>query len=139
MKKTILPISEIKDFQEGLLFIWDWVSSAYRFINWKYERDESYDYIFSVRQLRQGNTWKSIKTLHRIHKDYDFRAWERDQTMYFEISFEKDKNNIISKLNTSLWNWNWKTDPEFRNQELEIDFDEWNWIMGSFFIPYNKK
>lgn len=137
MKKIIIPVSKIPDKEDGVLFLWYGISRAYRFANETYERDESYDYLFSVRQLRQGNTWKSIKNLHRTHPNYDGKAGQRDQTMYFELHYKKTEDQIVSQINTSLGNGAGNTDKEFRHQVLEFDFDAGGGIAG-LFIPYNK-
>lgn len=137
MKKAIVPIAKIENKEDGVLFLWYGVSRAHRFINGKYERDETYDYLFSVRQLRQGNTWKSIKNLHRTHPDYDGKGGERDQTMYFEVTYKKDGGDITSTVNTSLGNGNGESDAEFRHQTLEFDFDGSKGIAG-LFVPYNR-
>lgn len=137
MKKIIIPVSKIQDTEEGVLFLWYGTSRAYRFVDGVYERDEVYDYLFSVRQLRQGNTWKSIKTLHRTHPGYDGKAGDRDQTMYFELRYEKMGEHIVAKLKTSLGSGGGSTDKEFRHQVLEFDFNQGTGLAG-LFIPYNR-
>ncbi|MEK7089106.1 MAG: hypothetical protein AAB913_03175 [Patescibacteria group bacterium] len=136
MKKIIVPVEKIKDKEDGALFLWHGVSRAYRFVNEAYERDETYDYTFSVRQLRQGNTWKSIKDLHRTHPDYDGKGGERDQTMYFQLAYKKEGGDIVSTLSTSLGNGKGKSDKEFRHQVLEFDFNG-SVGMAGLFMPYS--
>lgn len=93
-----------------------------------------YDYQFDVVQKRYDNHWKSVKSLHRIHPDYDGKAGERDQTMYFEVAY---KNLIDGKvqatINSSLGNGTGTTDTEFRKSELTMYVPN-----ASKFMPYNK-
>lgn len=136
MKKIIVPLQKIKDREEGVLFLWNGFSRAYRFVNGAYERDEAYDYTFSVRQLRQGNVWKSIKNFHRTHPDYDGKAGEREQSMYFEVTYKKENGKIVSFVNASVGSGKGVSDKEFRHQVLQFDFDAAKGMAG-FFIPYN--
>ncbi|NVO01370.1 MAG: hypothetical protein HXX09_01575 [Bacteroidetes bacterium] len=131
-KNTIIPLSSKLTIEDTYTIIWNGTSEAYRFTNDKWERDESYDYQFDVIQKRYNNHWKSIKSLHRRNPNYDGKAGDRDQTMYFELKYSLKDGNIISELTSSLGNGNGTTDKEFRNQTLDF-----NVIGISKYAPYD--
>jgi hypothetical protein len=122
-KNAIIPLSSKLTIEDTYTIIWNGTSEAYRFTNDKWERDESYDYQFDVIQKRYDNQWKSIKSLHRRNPNYDGKAGDRDQTMYFELKYSLKDQKIISELTSSLGNGTGITDKEFRNQTLDFNVD----------------
>ncbi|OJJ23593.1 hypothetical protein BKI52_04320 [marine bacterium AO1-C] len=131
--KVTVPVSRaLPTTQDNYTIAWLGNSEAYRYIDGKYQRDASYDYTFSVIQRRYGNTWKSIKDLHRIHPDYDGKAGERDQTMFFGIDFQQSSQGITSAIQSSLGKGSGKSDKEFREQSFVLKFEN-----ISSFAPYN--
>jgi hypothetical protein len=58
---------------------------AYRFMHGTWERQSSHDYDFSVVQRFHEDGWESVKEIYRRHPDYDGRAGDRDQTLYFRV------------------------------------------------------
>lgn len=133
-KQVIVPLSTNAIVEDTYTIIWNGTSQAYRYINEKWERDEKYDYIFDVVQKRYDNKWKSIKNMHRIHPDYDGKAGDRDQTMYFEFSYDKLKDNKVPTLmKSSLGAGEGLSDKEFRDQQFVIYMENSN-----SFSPYNK-
>ncbi|MEN0051611.1 MAG: hypothetical protein AAF806_31395 [Bacteroidota bacterium] len=70
--------------------------------------------------------------MHRMHPDYDGKAGEREQTMYFELDFSRKGNEIVSTLNSSLGCGEGRSDSEFRAQQLQFAVDG-----ISSFAPYN--
>ena len=85
-KQVIVPLNQSIELDDTYTIIWNGISEAYRYENGQWLRAESYDYQFDVVQKRYDKHWKSVKTLHRIHPDYDGKAGDRDQTMYFEVN-----------------------------------------------------
>ncbi|WP_298481267.1 hypothetical protein [uncultured Maribacter sp.] len=131
--KTIIPTSKIlPTTEDNYTILWLGNGESYIYINGKYERNESNDYSFEVVQRRYGNTWKSVKNMHRIHPDYDGKSGEREQTMFFGINFTEKGNKIVSTINSSLGNGTGSTDNEFRNQTIQFSIDD-----ISSFAPYN--
>ncbi len=118
--KVIVPLTSQVVAEDTYTIIWNGTSIAYRYADEKWERAANYDYQFSVMQKRYDNLWKSVKTLHRMHPDYDGKAGQRDQTMYFELNYFSRHDSILCKLATSLGNGKGFTDVEFRNQTLEF-------------------
>ncbi len=133
-QKTVIPLNESIEPDGAYTIIWNGISKAYRYRNENWSRDESYDYQFNVVQKRYDNHWKSIKTLHRIHPEYDGKAGDRDQTMYFEVIYKTLKEQTVqSEIQASIGNGTGTSDPEFRVSELTIYIPN-----PSRFLPYNK-
>ncbi|MFZ4521022.1 MAG: hypothetical protein ACOYNC_04925 [Bacteroidales bacterium] len=130
--KVIVPLAGQVVVDDTYTIIWNGTSLAYRFVNDKWERAANYDYQFNVMQKRYDNQWKSIKTLHRIHPGYDGKAGQRDQTMYFELSYKSHNDSILCDLHSSLGKGKGFTDKEFRNQTIEFKVDNL-----SKFAPYD--
>ncbi len=131
--QIIVPLSQSVELETHYQIIWDGVGKAYKYNNGKWLRAESYDYQFNVVQNRMDNQWKSVKTLQRLHPDYDGRAGNRYQTMYFEVTYQKAADGkVAANITSTLGNGSGTTDTEFRNSILTMD------IGGSKFMPYNK-
>lgn len=132
-KKTPIPLSASVELDDTCTIIWNGISKAYRYENGEWKRTENYDYQFNVVQKRHDRLWESVKTLHRIHPEYDGKAGSRDQTMYFEVAY---KNLIDGKvqatIHSSLGNGTGTTDTEFRQSVLTMDVPN-----ASKFMPYN--
>ncbi len=131
--KIIVPTNNtLPTIENNYSIVWVGSGEAYVFKAGKYVRNESNDYSFEVVQRRYANRWKSIKNMHRIHPDYDGKAGEREQTMFFGIDFSKEDEKIISKINSSLGNGTGISDNEFREQVIQFSIDD-----ISSFAPYN--
>lgn len=133
-QKTVIPLSNTVELDDTYTIIWNGISKAYRYKDGNWNRDESYDYQFNVVQKRYENHWKSIKTLQRIHPDYDGKAGDRDQTMYFEVIYKTMKEpKVQSEILASIGNGTGTSDTEFRVSELTMYVPN-----PSRFLPYNK-
>lgn len=114
-RQTTLPLSRSLELDDTYTIIWNGISQAYRYENGQWLRAENYDYQFNVVQKRYNNHWKSVKSLHRIHPDYDGKAGERDQTMYFEVDYKQlTEGKVQSTIHSTLGDGTGTTDPEFR-------------------------
>jgi hypothetical protein len=133
-KQVTIPLTATVQIEDTYTIIWNGVSLAYRYNNNAWERDARYDYVFDVIQKRYDNNWKSIKSLHRLHPDYDDKAGERDQTMYFDLAYNNLKDNkVATAIKSSLGDGLGTSDKEFRDQELILYLKD-----VSMFSPYNK-
>lgn len=131
--KVIIPTSEtLPTIEDNYSIIWVGSGESYIYVDGNYQRNDSNDYSFEVIQRRYGNQWNSIKNMHRIHPNYDGKAGERDQTLFFRIDFTKRNEKIISKINSSLGNGTGISDNEFREQLIQFSVDD-----ISPFTPYN--
>lgn len=131
--KIVVPLSEqLPAIEDNYTIVWVGKGESYAYLDGKYVRDESNDYSFEVIQRRYGNIWKSIKNMHRIHPDYDGKAGQREQTMFFEIEFTKQKDEITSTLNSSLGKGTGVSDNEFREQTIQFSAEG-----VSSFAPFN--
>lgn len=133
-KTSIIPFNKSIEPDSAYTIIWNGTSRAYRYDNGTWTRDETYDYLFNVVQKRYENQWKSVKTLHRIHPDYNEKAGDRDQTMYFEVRYNSlQDGNVQSTILSSIGNGVGTSDTEFRVSELTIYLPN-----PGKFLPYNK-
>ncbi len=133
-KQITVPRNRSVELDDAYTIIWNGISKAYRYENGQWLRVESCDYQFDVVQKRYDNIWKSVKSLHRIHPDYDGKAGDRDQTMYFEIAYKNLINGMVQAIiNSSLGNGIGTSDTEFRKSVLTIYVPN-----PGKFMPYNK-
>lgn len=133
-KKSTIPVSEKLLVEDTYTIIWNGISEAYAFKNGSWTRAEAYDYQFDVIQKRYDNHWKSVKSLHRIHPGYDGKAGERDQTMYFDLSYRDGASGLVNaQILSSIGEGTGATDREYRNTELVLYVKD-----AGMFAPYNK-
>ena len=131
--KIIIPTSRtLPGIDDNYTIVWVGSGESYVYVDGKYQRSESNDYSFEVIQRRYGHTWKSIKNMHRIHPDYNGKAGPREHTMYFEITFSKQGDQIVSKVRSSLGSGTGTSDNEFREQTMQFSAEG-----VSSFAPYN--
>lgn len=131
-RATVIPLTNELSVNDAYTILWYGTSTAYRFTDGSYVPDPAYDYLFTVTQQRRDNEWRSVKDLHRLHPDYDGRAGDRDQTMYFQIAFEAAGDSIRTLLSTSLGDGTGGSDAEFREQQFTIALKD----VGAF-SPYD--
>jgi hypothetical protein len=132
-QKLILPLSEEALIEDTYTIVWNGSSKAYRYTDGKWAADESYDYIFNVVQKRYKDQWKSVKNMHRLHPNYDGKAGDRNQSMYFEINYQEQAKGFDILLQSSIGDGQGSSDQEYRKQVL--DFEAKN---VSSFAPYNR-
>jgi hypothetical protein len=133
-QKAIIPLNNKVVVEDTYTIIWNGISEAYRFVDGNWIRAENYDYQFDVVQKRYDNKWKSVKSLHRIHPNYDGKAGDRDQTMYFEVDYKKMVDGKVeATIVSSLGDGTGASDKEFRNAQLTMYIKN-----ASSFMPYNK-
>ena len=119
--KAQIPIEEEGMSDSTLTLIWTGRGRAFRMgSGGAWSRDSTYDYTFTVVQRRDGARWRSVKTLQRRHPEYDGRAGERAQTMFFALDFHEEKGSLVSRLQSSLGSGAGKSDREFREQAFEV-------------------
>ena len=100
--KIIIPSNKtLPSLDHNYPIVWVGKGESYVYQNGTYLRSEANDYAFEVTQRRYGNSWKSVKNMHRIHPDYDGKAGAREQTMFFGIDFSKSGANITSVITSS--------------------------------------
>lgn len=132
--EVIVPLSRSLELDDTYTIIWNGISKAYRYDNGQWVRAENYDYQFDVVQKRYDNHWKSIKSLHRIHPDYDGKAGSRDQTMYFDVVYnDLIDQQVQAEITSSIGYGTGTSDTEFRKSELTMYVPN-----PSKFMPYNK-
>lgn len=131
--KAVIPFSKkLPSTDDNYTILWVGKGEAYAYEDGVYKRSSSNDYAFEVVQRRYGNSWKSIKNMHRIHPDYDGKAGPREQTMFFAIDFQLNAGQIKSVIHSSLGNGQGQSDKEFREQQMQFAAKDL-----SPFAPYN--
>lgn len=133
-QKVVVPVSDTAVIEDTYTIIWNGSSLAYRFVDGSWQRESNYDYVFDVVQKRYSDTWKSTKSLHRLHPDYDGKAGDRSQAMYFEVTYRLGEvaNKLTSMIASSLGQGKGYSDDEFRRQTFEFK------VTGiSRFAPYD--
>ena len=107
---------------QGLTLVWVGRGECERFEDGAWVRRPAFDYEFSVEQHRLGGRWESVKTMRRLHPDYDGTAGPRLQTYFFQIEYGQPDaaGNAASKIKSSLGVGSGETDREFRASTLEI-------------------
>ncbi len=138
-KANVVPMTSKIEFEDTFTIIWNGKSEAYRYTKGEYVRDNTYDYTFNVIQKRYDTQWKSTKTLHRSHPAYNFKAGQRSQSMYFEVNYTQENNDLKTALITSLGTGEGKSDVEYREQSFTLNLDKKNpYYNISPMAPYNK-
>lgn len=133
-KQVTIPLSRSVEFDDAYTIIWNGMSKAYRYDNGQWIRAENYDYQFNVVQKRYDDHWESVKSLHRIHPDYDGKAGDRDQTMFFEVVYKNlIDEKVQAEINSTIGIGTGRTDAEFRESVLTLYVPN----QGKF-MPYNK-
>jgi len=108
------------------------MGDAYRFVRGEWERLPSYDYEFIVVQRFHEDGWESIKEMHRRHPDYDGRAGDRDQTLYFRVKTGPIEGSSRALHVQSSWGQGRGTaDADLSNVVVEFSPDI------SRFAPFN--
>ncbi len=131
---VVIPLRASLEQTEAYTIIWNGISKAYRYENGQWVRAEEYDYQFDVIQQRETNHWKSVKSLHRLHPDYDGKAGPRDQAMYFEVRYQQLTGGVVqSTIESSLGGGTGTSDEEFREAVLTMYVPN-----PSRWMPYNK-
>ncbi|NJD55396.1 MAG: hypothetical protein FIA94_03210 [Nitrospirae bacterium] len=106
--------------------------SAYRFAHDEWERMPAYDYEFSVVQRFREDGWESVKEIYRRHPEYDGRAGDRDQTLYFRVKTGPAEGNSRTLHVQSSWGQGKGTaDADLGNIVVEFSPDI------SRFSPFN--
>jgi hypothetical protein len=132
-KDTIIPTSRELNLEEGYTIIWYGRSKVFRYDEGEWVRAEENDYEFTVTQKRIGNTWKSIKNMHRRHPDFNTMFGDRNQTMYFEVNYNEVKvDTVYAEVNSTLGDGNVISDREYRNTVITM------YPKTNAFMPYNK-
>ena len=117
---TVIPHTSDLRTDSALTILWHGTSTAYRYVGDQYVPDPHYDYLFTVVQRRHANEWRSYKDLHRLHPDYDGRAGDRDQTMYFHVAYMPGGGGLRTRITSSLGDGEGHSDAEYREQRFTI-------------------
>jgi hypothetical protein len=120
--KGWVPLSATKLPEGELTLVWVGRGECERLENGAWVRRPELDYDFSVEQHRLGDHWESVKSMRRLHPDYDGIAGERTQTMFFRLDFASPdaQQQVNAKLTATIGNGTGVTDREYRKAELNF-------------------
>jgi len=132
--QVTIPVDDKIAFEDTYTIIWNGYSKAYVYENNAWHRAATFDYYFDVIQKRYAKEWKSVKSLHRIHPNYNGKAGNRDQTMYFGVTYNAIRDSIVqADIISSLGTGVLTTDNEYRHSNIDINLKD-----AGMFVPYNK-
>lgn len=87
-------------------------------------RAPAFDYDFSVVQRRYADHWESVKTMRRLHPDYDGSAGPREQVLSFRVEVDPVSDaSTGGVVRSSLGLGRWLSDPEFREATVTLAAD----------------
>lgn len=126
-----LPLTE-KTEKSLMTAVYVGTGIAYRFTQGEWQRQPSYDYEFSVVQRFHADGWESVKEIYRRHPDYDGRAGDRDQTLYFKVkTLPADGNSQTLNVQSSWGQGRGTADAGLNSVVVEFSPDI------SRFAPFN--
>lgn len=101
--------------------VWVGRGEAERIVDGRWRRTPAFDYDFTVEQVRFRGRWRSVKSLRRLHPDYDGSAGPRAQTYFFEIEYAApDEDRVTGQITSTLGPGTVATDPDFRRATMEL-------------------
>lgn len=117
-----LPLSPAAR-SSGQTLVWVGRGECERLEQGSWRRVPELDYEFSVEQHRLGERWQSVKSLRRLHPDYDGAAGARLQTLFFDLELQGPDANgrVTTRLQSSFGPGRGSSDREFRDAKLEIE------------------
>jgi hypothetical protein len=120
-----VPLSSDAPREPEATLVWVGRGECERYEEGRWARAPEFDYEFSVEQSRYADRWESVKTMRRLHPDYDGSAGERLQTYFFHMDYAApdEEGRVRSRITSSLGAGEGTTDCEFRSAVLEIRAD----------------
>lgn len=117
-----------------LALVWVGRGECERFEEGRWVRRPEFDYEFTVEQRRSGPRWESVKSLRRLHPDYDGSAGARAQTYFFGTDYAEPTahGTVAGKVRSTLGDGVVSTDREFRSAVVELSADV------SAFAPFDR-
>jgi len=132
-----LPPQAERVEQPQKVLTWVGAGTAYAWQDGEWQRDATQDYEFSVVQRRYDRYWKSVKTMHRRHPDYDGSAGPRDQVHYFRVNFDERKDGRVPlTLTSSMGAGSGHTDKAYKSVRFDLELDAPT--IAQWFMPYNR-
>ncbi len=128
-----LPLrSDVTSNAESTL-VWVGRGECERYESGTWVRRPEFDYDFTVEQRRGRAHWESVKSLRRLHPEYDGSAGERTQTYYFDVRYAPPVGErVTGKMHSSMGAGTVVTDPEFRRATIELQAEV------SSFAPFDR-
>ncbi|MBL8783929.1 MAG: hypothetical protein JNJ59_03420 [Deltaproteobacteria bacterium] len=102
--------------------VWVGRGEAERKDGGRWVRDPAFDYDFSVEQRRFADRWESVKTMRRLHPDYDGSAGPREQVLWFHLRWPAAAaaGDLHGQVASRLGAGTIVSDREFRRAEIDI-------------------
>jgi len=102
----------------------------------RWRRAPAFDYDFTVEQRRYADRWESVKTMRRLHPDYDGSAGPREQVLWFHLDWgladaarvavrdgEGAAGDVRGAVTSGLGPGTITSDGEFRRARIELHPD----------------
>ncbi|MFO0724127.1 MAG: hypothetical protein U1E65_10115 [Myxococcota bacterium] len=117
-----IPLQADSGPSPAVVLVWAGQGACERLEEGHWVRRPTFDYSFTVEQRRFGDHWESVKTMRRLHPDYDGSAGPRTQVFFFRLDLaEPDAQGTVAlALKSSLGDGGGSTDREFRSAELNF-------------------
>jgi hypothetical protein len=117
-----LPLRAGFEEPSEVTLVWVGRGECERLEDGKWVRRPQFDYEFSVEQRRSGNRWESIKSLRRLHPDYDGSAGERTGVFHFAVDYAAPtpQGAVNGSVKSTLGGGTVSTDREFRKAVIDL-------------------
>lgn len=127
--EELAPLRAAPAAPEELTLVWVGRGECERFEDGKWVRRPEFDYEFTVEQRRSGAHWESVKSLRRLHPDYDGSAGPRSQTYFFLVDYAETTpdGRVRGAVRSSLGAGVVATDPEFRGAVVDLEAPTSRW------------
>jgi hypothetical protein len=104
--------------------VWVGRGECERFENGAFVRHPELDYELTVLQRRYADRWESVKTMRRLHPDYDGVAGPREQLMTFRLEVAPtEPGRAGGSVRSTLGEGSWESDAEIRESTLTLRAD----------------
>jgi hypothetical protein len=91
-----MPLAATRPTPEVTL-VWVGHGECERMEDGQWVRRPELDYDFSVEQRRMGDHWESVKSMRRLHPDYDGVAGDRAQTYFFALDVAHPDARVVRR------------------------------------------
>lgn len=106
------------------VLVWVGRGEAERMEHGRWVRAPAFDYDFIVEQRRFADRWESVKTLRRLHPDYDGSAGPREQVLWFHLRWPGGADgDLRGAVASRLGAGTIVSDREFRRAAIDIHPD----------------
>jgi len=104
--------------------VWVGRGECERFEDGAFVRRPELDYELTVTQRRYADRWESVKTMRRLHPDYDGVAGPREQFLGFRLALgPTTPGRAGGEILSSIGEGSWDADAEIRESTITLRAD----------------